>query len=270
MKNLRKIFTFLLCFYLLLGVLWVGKIFVVHALNIHGLPVLGYHSVVSDEDKEKYYANNVYVMSISDFDKQMKYLYEHQYKTLTMSEINDYYLGNTDLVGNCIALTFDDGFKNFNTIIKPILEKYNFQATAFIIGYKTQIKDKPDPSKLKYLKIEDLKNDSYVEYFSHSYDLHHKSSIPYHKLIETASLEEIRNDFIKNKDIVSDEYFAFPYGITSDNANIVLKENKVKLAFGYNQNRNMDRDDNQYLLPRYLMFDQMPDWYFQWITKRCD
>lgn len=268
MKNIKKIVLFLLCFYLVLGVIWLGKIYVVHLANLDGLPVLGYHSVVSDEEKEKYHKNNVYVMSISDFDEQMKYLYDYGYKTLTMDDINEYYLGNTNLVGNCVALTFDDGFKNFNTVVKPILQKYNFKATAFVIGHKTKIKDSKDPSKLTYLKQTDLINDQYVEYYSHSYDLHHKSSVPYRKLIETAPLSQIQEDFIKNKKIVSDRYFAFPYGISSDNATTALKDNHVTLAFGYNQNRNMDRSDTQYLLPRYLMFDKMPMWYFKWITER--
>lgn len=267
MKNIKKIFLFLLCFYLLLGVVWMGKIYVSHLLNLNGLPVLGYHSVVSDEDKQKYHANNTYVMSSSAFQQQMQYLYDHQYKTLTMEQINDYYQGGV-LEGNCVALTFDDGFENFNTIVKPILQKYNFHATAFVIGKKTIIEDNNDPSKLDYLKQQDLVNDEYVSYYSHSYNLHRKSTIPYRKLMETASLETIEEDFIKNKELVSDTYFAFPYGVSSKNANIALQKNNVTLAFGYNQNRNMDTSDNRYLLPRYLMFDKMPMWYFSWITER--
>lgn len=267
MKNIKKIILFLLCFYLLLGIVWIGKIYVSHLLNIAGLPVLGYHSVVSDEDKEKYHENNVYVMSASDFDEQMQYLYTNQYQTLTMEQINDFYLGNSKIKEKAVALTFDDGFKNFNTIVKPILEKYNFHATAFVIGKKTTIKDSNDPSKLSYLKQEDLINDQYVHYYSHSYNLHRKSTIPYHKLIETAPLEYILEDFRKNKALVNDSYFAFPYGISSKNAKIALKENNVTLAFSYNQNRNMDSKDPQYLLPRYLMFDTMPMWYFTWITE---
>lgn len=268
MKNIKKIVLFLLCFYVVLGLIWVGKIYVSHLLNLSGLPVLGYHSVVSDEDKEKYHANNVYVMSVSDFDEQMHYLYTNQFQTLTMEQIHDFYLGKIALEGNAVALTFDDGFKNFNTVVKPILEKYNFHATAFVIGKKTTSKDSNNPSKLSYLKQKDLVNDQYVCYYSHSYNLHRKSDIPYRKLMETASLEYIQEDFNKNKGLVDDTYFAFPYGISSENAKIVLKQNNVTLAFGYNQNRNMDSNDNRYLLPRYLMFDKMPMAYFKWITHR--
>ena len=158
-----------------------------------------------------------------------------------------------------VALTFDDGYKSFNTIVKKVLQKYNFQATCFVIGYKTTI-DNP-----KYLKKEDLINDENVQYYSHSYNFHHCQKAL--KMIETLSKEQINDDFNQNKNIVSSKYFAFPYGVASEESFSVLKQQNVSLAFGYNQNRNMTRKDNQYLLPRYSMFANMPFIYFKWICQ---
>lgn len=267
MKAIKRVFLVILSFYLTLGLLWVGKDIIIHYQNIDGLPVLGYHGVVSDEDKEKYFADYIYCMSQSEFDKQMAYLAKHNYHTLTMDEINDYYQNRTKLPANSVALTFDDGLLNFNTVIKPILEKYNLQATCFVIGSKINKPNNNNPYKHQYLRKDDLVNDNYVEYYSHSYDLHHNTKYPNTKLIETLSIEEITNDFNLNEKIVSNKYFAFPYGRTSDNANKVLKNKKVTLAFGYNQNRNMTYKDNQYLLPRYLIFANMPMVYFKWIVQ---
>lgn len=265
MKTTRKVILFLLCAYLVIGLIWVGKIVIVHYLKVDGLPVLGYHGVVSDEDKENYFKDNIYYMSESLFEKQMAYLADNDYHTLTMAEIEAYYHGDFNLPKKAVALTFDDGFLNFNTVVKPILEKYNLQATSFIIGYKTTLKNSNDPSKFQYLHKEDLINDQYVEYYSHSYDLHHHNKAL--KKIETLSKDEISADFDANKNIVSNKYFAFPYGVTCKNAIPVLKKQNVALAFGYNQNRNMTPDDDQYLLPRYLMFSNMPMIYFKWIVE---
>ena len=71
-------------------------------------------------------------------------------------------------------------------------------------------------------------------------------------------------DFEKNKGLVSIDYFAFPYGVSCQNAQDYLKSSSVKLAFSYNQNRHMTRHDKQYLLPRYLMFSNMPFFLFKW------
>ena len=53
MKNITKMFLFILSFYLVLGSLWIGKDVIIHYQNIDGLPILGYHGVLEDKDKEK-------------------------------------------------------------------------------------------------------------------------------------------------------------------------------------------------------------------------
>ena len=72
MKNITKMFLFILSFYLVLGSLWIGKDVIIHYQNIDGLPILGYHGVLEDKDKEKYFANYPYCMSLSEFKAQMK------------------------------------------------------------------------------------------------------------------------------------------------------------------------------------------------------
>lgn len=267
MKNITKMIIFILSFYLFLGVLWIGKDIVIHYQKIDGLSILGYHGVLPDQEKDKYFRNYPYCLSLSEFEAQMAYLAKNNYHTLSMDEINEYYQIHTPLPKNSVALTFDDGLLNFKTVVKPILEKYNLKATCFVIGYKTTLKNSNNPYKQQYLQKSDLINDEFVEYYSHSYDLHHNSKYPKKKLIETLSTAKIIADFTKNKNIVSDKYFAFPYGRTCDNANEALMKENVSLAFGYNQNRNMTYHDDQYLLPRYLMFSKMPMCYFKWIVE---
>lgn len=267
MKNIKRILIAVLVSYIVIAFLWTGKVYIIHQQHLDGLPVLGYHSVVSDEEKKQYHSRNPYVMSVSKFEEQMQYLYDNSYHTLTMEETYAYYMGYTELLTPSIVLTFDDGFENFNTVVKPILERFDFHATNFVIGHKLSKIDKPN-TLLPYLKQEDIINDSYVSYYSHTYDLHRFSTLPYHKLIETASLDEIRQDFEKSIGIIDTTFFAYPYGISSDNMLIALQENNTKLAFSYNQMRHMSHKDNQYMLPRYQMFSAMPMWYFTWIIEQ--
>lgn len=258
MKNICKIILCIFICYLLIGIGWMSKDYIVHQMCKDGIPILGYHGIVSNQEKQEKYSHNQYFMSESEFEKQMKYLYENNYQCLTMQNVNDYYHGKIDVDEKSVCLTFDDGYKNFNTVVKPILQKYHLKATCFVIGYKTTL------HKPLYLEKEDLQNDEYVEYYSHSYNLHHIAHLPRQKLIETLSVEEIADDFEANKDIVSSDYFAFPYGVSCKNAETYLKSSSVKLAFGYNQNRTMTTKDNQYLLPRYLVFSNIPMFIFEW------
>lgn len=265
MKTIKRMLIFILCAYLVIALVWIGKDIALHYMNINGLPILGYHGVINDEDKKTYFNNYTYYMAESDFDKQMAYLAQNNYQTLTMDQINDFYHGNYKLPKKAVALTFDDGLLNFKTVVKPILEKYNLKATCFVIGYKTTIKNNQAPDKHQYLRKSDLINDDHVEFYSHSYNLHHKNK--YTKKITTLNKDQINKDFNLNKKIVSAKYFAFPYGTTSQDAMTVLKEQNVSLAFGYNQNRNMTSYDDRFLLPRYLMFSEMPMFYFKWIIQ---
>ena len=179
MKNILKIILCVLVCYIAIGLGWMTKDIIIHENGKDGIAILGYHGVVSEQEKKENYASNPYFMSISEFEKQMKYLADNNYQCLSMEDVEAYYHGKKEVSKKAVCLTFDDGYKNFNTIVKPIIKKYNLQATNFVIGYKTKTNNP------LYLQTNDLKNDQYVEYYSHSYDMHHIGHLPYKKKIET-------------------------------------------------------------------------------------
>lgn len=242
-------------------ILIVGSLYfmIPHYITRDGLCVLGYHGVVSDEDKQYKYKDDRYALSVSQFERQMQYLYKNKYTTYSMDDVYAYYNGNLEANNHAVVLTFDDGYKNFNEIVKPILEKYQFYGTCFVIGKHL------DDDKDKFLKYDDLEKSQYVSYYSHSYNLHRKAEGFNKKIIEEISMDEIDQDFKANP--LDSTYFAFPYGRSVEGIENVLMENDVKLAFSYNQFRHMTRDDNQYFLPRYMIVDWTFDSYFQWIVE---
>ena len=203
-------------------------IFSVNKKYENGIVILGYHGVVSDEEKDTLKANDKYTLSVSQFRNHMQYLYEN-------------------------------GYKNFNEVVKPIIEEFGFKATCFVIGKHT------DDDRNEFLKSQDIVNTENVEYYSHSYDLHRTAKGINKKIIEVLSKEEIDNDFKKNT--VSHEYFAFPYGRSRNDIDDILENNGVKLAFSYNQYRKMTRNDDRYFLPRYMILDSTPLWYLKLILE---
>lgn len=234
-------------------------IFSVNKKYENGIVILGYHGVVSDDEKNTLKADDKYTLSVSQFRTHMQYLYENGYKTLSMQELLDYCDGKIEDVKKTVLLTFDDGYKNFNEVVKPIIEEFGFKATCFVIGKHT------DDDRKEFLKSQDIVNTENVEYYSHSYDLHRTAKGINKKIIEVLSKEEIDNDFKKNT--VSHEYFAFPYGRSRNDIDDILENNGVKLAFSYNQYRKMTRNDDRYFLPRYMILDSTPLWYLKLIAK---
>jgi peptidoglycan/xylan/chitin deacetylase (PgdA/CDA1 family) len=99
------------------------------------VPILLYHSI-SDEITG---IDQLFV-SPSQFYKQIKYLTDTGYTPLSFNELQDY-----KNYKKPILITFDDGYRDNYFSAYPILKKFNFKATIFLItcyinkpGYLTE------------------------------------------------------------------------------------------------------------------------------------
>jgi len=123
------------------------------------VPILLYHSVdFLDKDD---------CVSPPVFYKQMEYLYEKDYKVLSIDEVVSLE-GSQDkrlFSDNVIAITFDDGYLSIYEHVRPILKKLNFPATIFIptayIG-KTSEWTKPASPLLNWNEIFELKSNGFT------------------------------------------------------------------------------------------------------------
>jgi peptidoglycan/xylan/chitin deacetylase (PgdA/CDA1 family) len=247
MKERMKLSVVALLF--ILAVFLLISIIIPHDNSLSGIPVLGYHGVVEDEVKEHKYPWYPYAVSKSEFEEQMKYLYDHHYKTLSLKQFDKWYSSKSKKQ-KCVVLTFDDGYSNFNTIVKPILKKYGFKATCFVIG-----KHIAHPTK-GFLCKKDLKKDKNVQYYSHSYNMHKTVEGFDRKIIQNMKPSEIDRDFKMRG--VSHKYFAYPYGRSISGIDDILMNNHVRMAFGYNQFVHATRDSDRYYIPRYMVLSITP------------
>lgn len=91
-------------------------------------PILLYHqigySLIND---------NPYYVSPEDFESQMQLLKAWGYQTITVSQLANAILNGAELPVRPIVLTFDDGDENTYSAAFPILQKYNFIGTAYIV-----------------------------------------------------------------------------------------------------------------------------------------
>lgn len=90
------------------------------------IPILYYHSIKS-------VPNNELCMPTEKFEKQIAYLYQHGYHSVTLTQLYDSFYGNSQLPEKPIVITFDDGYKDNYTNAFPILKKYGFTAAVFVI-----------------------------------------------------------------------------------------------------------------------------------------
>lgn len=74
-------------------------------------------------------------MSAAQFDAQMKWLYDNGYKTVCASDIFSGFNSGADFE-KTVAITFDDGYVGMMEYALPILNKYGFVASAYLIANK--------------------------------------------------------------------------------------------------------------------------------------
>ncbi len=89
------------------------------------VPVLMYHHILSQD--------SFIASSVKNFEEQMKFLYENNWKTLTSNEFYQFKQGKLKVPKKSVLITFDDGWRDNFIYAYPILKKYNLKATLFIV-----------------------------------------------------------------------------------------------------------------------------------------
>jgi len=86
----------------------------------NSVTVLMYHHILP---KDGFIAS-----SVDNFDKQMKFLSDNNYKTLSSEEFFLFKKGELKLPKKSVFITFDDGWRDNFIYAYPILKKYNLKA----------------------------------------------------------------------------------------------------------------------------------------------
>ena len=87
------------------------------------LPILMYHNITPNSEE-----SFELTLSIQKFEDQLKYLKDHNFTSVFVSELE-----NIDIISRkYVVLTFDDVTQNQMLHALPILKKYDMKATFFI------------------------------------------------------------------------------------------------------------------------------------------
>lgn len=205
-----------------------------------GIAVLNYHFFY---DAATEGCNESICISTENFRKQLDYLKNNGYKTLTMQEFYDWKVGDITLPAKSVLITIDDGAMGTDTHLPAILEEYQMHASLFLITGWWDIS--------KYQKT------SYLEIYSHGDELHHNnycagSNCGFKPLL--LSKEEIVADLnLSLSKGVGKLAFCYPFYKTSQTLEAALREVGIPLAFA-GGNRKATRGVSNYYIPRYVVY----------------
>ncbi|MBJ7609514.1 MAG: polysaccharide deacetylase family protein [Candidatus Dormibacteraeota bacterium] len=98
------------------------------------VPILNYHYILDVPPDP--HNMLLYNLSISPrlFAEQMEVLHVEHATPITMSMLMDALAGKRALPSHPVVLTFDDGYVDFATSAQPILAKYGFVATEYVVS----------------------------------------------------------------------------------------------------------------------------------------
>lgn len=198
------------------------------------LPIIMYHSLLKEQKLQ-----NDYTISPTLFEKDLKYLTDNGYTTVTVEDLINYVYYGKDLPDKCIMLTFDDGYYNNYYYAYPLLKKYKCKAVISPIASMTEKFTQAQEISVSYGHISDsdikeMVNSGYVEIQNHSYNMHtltprkgvskKRSESPEdYKNAITSDITKAQN-YLENVTGKKPSCFVYPFGAKSDGTEGIVRE----------------------------------------------
>lgn len=179
------------------------------------LPVIYYHAI-------KVLPKNELGMPPAEFEKQMAYLAKEGYHSISPQQLYDYYYRNGSLPSRPILITFDDGYMDNYTTALPILQKYGFKATLFLI-----VKKVGDRDCLTWKEVKELDQAGW-DIQSHTLT---------HPDLTTLDAKTLKHELAASKATLEKElgkpilFFAYPSGKYNDTVVQAVKNAGYLMAF---------------------------------------
>jgi peptidoglycan/xylan/chitin deacetylase (PgdA/CDA1 family) len=192
-------------------------------INRHvSVPILEYHEA-------RYTPGNVATLKPGQFEAEMKWLHSHGFHTINFGQLYAAMYYGYKLPSRPILITFDDGYESVYFNVFPILKKYGYQATVFVIS--GAVHDEPNRT-VKYPKLTTgelriMQQSGVFDIESHT--VHH---VDLSTVSSTVADEELRQSAESLARIVGHpiKFFCYPYGHYTRKTVDLVKKNGYLLA----------------------------------------
>ena len=181
------------------------------------IPVICYHSINKDPS-----GKSPIIISPEKFRQHLKAIKDNGYTTLTMTQFNDYILGDKPIPEKSVLLTFDDGYMDNYTNAFPILKEFNMNATIFVISSYLDGKEYMSPSNVKEM------SDYGIDIESHTVSHLRLSELSYEQQLNELKNSKDALEKLTNKPVVS---IAYPEGKYNEDTTKAVKEAGYSMGF---------------------------------------
>lgn len=109
-----------------------------------------------------------------EFDRQMRYLWERGYRTLRLDEVADLLARGRRIPDRCVVITIDDGDRSFVEHAVPVLRRYGFHATVFLLTGFAGVEGWNDLDLVDWETLRALEAEGVIRVESHTHRMHSK------------------------------------------------------------------------------------------------
>ena len=200
--------------------------------------VLEYHQIAP-------VAKQAIDVSVENFQKEMDWLFEHDYQTLSMRKFLSCINSHQSFPAKSVLITFDDGYAGVYEYALPELRKRYMHATLFLVTDSIGAKDKEYP-RISKEQVRNMGHDYLVDIGSHTVTHDHLSTLTF-----TAQQNELQRskavlERLTGKQCLS---LAYPYGDFNQQVIANVKAAGYQVAFaGYDDD--IASHLNRYTVPR--------------------
>lgn len=165
-------------------------------------------------------------MSPTQFEQQMSYLARKGYVCLTLADAVRYFRQGKKMPARSFVLTFDDGYQDVLLKACPILEKFGFTATVFLVagrmGSLSNWRGQDEARAGLLLSQAEVRDLSLRGHIIGSHTLSHPSL---NSLDELSAFEELRNSkaLLQDQLGMQVDFFSYPYSQTSVRIEVLVE-----------------------------------------------
>ena len=203
-------------------------------MGLFNFPIIAYHQITPGVPARDPWKLN---LSVQKFERQMHYLYEHRYRCISLMELLQLSSNRKRQRERSVALTFDDGYENFFTVAYPVLSRYGFTATVFLItDYIGKRSTREYEEGIPFLNWEQIKylKDNGITFGSHTCK---------HPRLSQLSKAEVWHEISYSKKYLEDrlgekiQLLAYPHGDSNPEIQEMVKEAGYEAACGVSRGR---------------------------------
>lgn len=193
----------------------------------NGVSVLMYHMIADIADNDA-------VLAPDHFRAQMQFLKDNGYHPITLQQLDEYIRNGTPLPEKPVCITFDDGYADNYEIVYPIMKKFGFPWTIFVITNDVGKSGRVTWEQLKEMQA------SGVTVANHTFSHPQMTYIPAKTQREEV---ELTQQALAEHLGIENTYFCYPYGLYNDTLKGILRENGITLAVTMDPGRTHVGDD---------------------------